>query len=85
MKVIKEYDKDNINMQLQSPILLYTNALIPQLSLEDQKLINKQLAIPNKSQNSNDNIKSCVNVKLTIINWNINIQTKNRYESMILK
>ena len=41
MNVKYEYDKDNINIKLQSPILLYINALIPQLILEDQKLINK--------------------------------------------
>ena len=41
MKDMLEYDKDNNNIKLQSPILLYTIDLIPQLILEDQKLINK--------------------------------------------
>ena len=39
----------------------------------------------NNNINRNDNIKSCVNIKMIIVNWNINIYTKNRYESMILK
>lgn len=41
MNVKYEYDKDNINIKLQSPILLYISALIPQLIREDQKFINK--------------------------------------------
>ena len=41
MNVKYEYDKDNINIKLQSPILLYSNAVIPQWSREDQKFINK--------------------------------------------
>ena len=36
MKDKYEYDKDNNNIKLQSPILLYINALIPQLILDDQ-------------------------------------------------
>ncbi len=36
MKDKYEYDKDNDNIKLQSPTLLYINALIPQLILDDQ-------------------------------------------------